>query len=297
MRSPQPTYLSLFSGIGGLDLGLDRAGFRCVGQVEQNPFCQRVLAKHWPEVPRHDDVRTAVDWWLGAARPAVDGVVGGPPCPGHSVAGKQLGTADPRWGWPPFRDVLKAVEAPWALIENVPNLTRTGLRDILIDLAALGFDAWWGRVPAAALGAPHLRRRLFLLAAHPDRVQLRQQPGWGRGARRTGPTVAGHDGATWTLADARGVDGRAWRPGRPALHGDPGDAQPPAGLDFGAGPGCPWPAEPAVGRVVDGLPTDVDEPLRALGNAVVPWVAEYVGLILRELLGTDTRPYPAGGES
>ncbi|HZO67895.1 MAG TPA: DNA cytosine methyltransferase, partial [Kribbellaceae bacterium] len=73
----RPTYLSLCSGIGGLDLGLDRAGWECVGQVELDPFCRQVLAKHWPEVPRHDDVRTAVEWWRSEPRPAVHAVVGG----------------------------------------------------------------------------------------------------------------------------------------------------------------------------------------------------------------------------
>src|SRR6266496_2413363 len=72
--------LSLFSGIGGLDLGLERAGMTVAGQVEIDPWCQRVLAKHWPEVPRHDDVRTAMDWWRGESRPAVHVVAGGPPC-------------------------------------------------------------------------------------------------------------------------------------------------------------------------------------------------------------------------
>ena len=90
--------LSLFAGIGGLDLGLERAGMTVVGQVEIEPFCQRVLAKHWPEVPRHDDVRTAVEWWMGGARPAVDVVCGGFPCQPFSVAGEGRGVADERWG-------------------------------------------------------------------------------------------------------------------------------------------------------------------------------------------------------
>jgi DNA (cytosine-5)-methyltransferase 1 len=279
--------LSLFSGIGGLELGLERAGMTVVGQVEIDEFCRRVLAKHWPEVPRHDDVRTCVEWWLGAARPPVHLLAGGPPCQGHSVAGKQRGTADERWGWPLFRDVAAALRPPWLLVENVPNLTRTGLRDILVDLADLGFDAWRGRVPAAAVGAPHLRWRLFVVAAHPDRVQLRDEPGWSGWANWPGPTVVGHDGSTWALADPGSS------PGRPAA----GDADERAGgeallagaPEFGRcrrpllGPA--WAAEPGVGRVVDGPAGDLDEArLTALGNAVVPQVAEHIG---RLILSTD----------
>ena len=90
--------LSLFSGIGGLDLGLERAGMTVVGQVEIDPWCRKVLAKHWPEVPRHDDVRTAAGWWGG--RRAPDLVCGGFPCQPVSYAGLGLAQSDPRWLWP-----------------------------------------------------------------------------------------------------------------------------------------------------------------------------------------------------
>jgi DNA (cytosine-5)-methyltransferase 1 len=84
-------FLSLFSGIGGLDLGLERAGMACVGQVEIDDYCQRVLAKHWPEVPRHDDVRTCIDWWRAQPRPPADLICGGFPCQDISVAGRGAG--------------------------------------------------------------------------------------------------------------------------------------------------------------------------------------------------------------
>jgi DNA (cytosine-5)-methyltransferase 1 len=110
--------LSLFAGIGGLELGLERAGMTTVGQVELDPYCQRVLARHWPEVPRHDDVRTAAVWWLGAPRPRVDVVCGGFPCQPFSVAGRQLGTADERWGWPWMADVIRTVRPRYVLRAN-----------------------------------------------------------------------------------------------------------------------------------------------------------------------------------
>jgi DNA (cytosine-5)-methyltransferase 1 len=102
--------LSLFAGIGGIELGLERAGMTTVGQVEINPYCRRVLARHWPEVPRHEDVRTAVEWWQSTERPPVDVVCGGFPCQPFSHAGKQLGTADERWGWPWMADVCRPEE-------------------------------------------------------------------------------------------------------------------------------------------------------------------------------------------
>ena len=237
--------LSLFSGIGGLELGLERSGMTVVGQVEIDPFCRSVLAKHWPEVPRHDDVRTAVEWWQSEPRPAVDLVCGGFPCQGHSVAGRRRGTGDERWGWPWYRAVVEALDPSWILVENVPNLVGTGLLDVLEDIAALGFDAWWGSVPAAAVGAPHLRWRLFVIAANSDRVQLRHQPGWVGGADGEGPTVVGHDGATWALADTTGSGGR-----------DPGP-----GLGW-SGPsivgGGWWATEPDVGRSLDGFSSWLD---------------------------------------
>lgn len=275
--------LSLFSGIGGLELGLERAGMNVVGQVEIDEFCRRVLAKHWPEVLRHDDVRTAPAWWANVVRPRVDGVVGGFPCQGHSVAGKQLGTADERWGWPWYRDVVAAVRPAWVLIENSPNLVRTGLVDVLRDLADLGFDAWWNRVPAAALGAPHLRWRLVLIAAHPARFELRHEPGWPGWTSGEGSPVTGDDGATWALADPHGVDGRQGWPWGPALHGDAGNVEPAPRLGLSANGSPQWAAEPDVARVVPGVSSELDRARRrALGNAVVPQVGEYIGRLIME---------------
>ena len=128
--------LSLFAGIGGLELGLERAGMTVVGQVEIDPYCRRVLAKHWPEVPRHDDVRTAVEWWRGGdPRPVVDLVCGGFPCQPVSVAGQRLAQADPRWLWPAFHTVVRGLRPRYVLVENVPGLLAAGMGDVLGDLA------------------------------------------------------------------------------------------------------------------------------------------------------------------
>lgn len=170
------TYLSLFSGIGGLDLGLDRAGMTCVGQVELDPWCRTVLDRHWPEVPKHDDVRTAVDWWTARPRPAVRLVAGGFPCQPFSRAGRRRGVGDPRWGWPWFRDVVRAVRPEYVLVENVPGLLddSDAFGWVLGDLAADGFDADWTVLSACAMGAPHTRERLFLLA-YPPRERVVQR--------------------------------------------------------------------------------------------------------------------------
>jgi DNA (cytosine-5)-methyltransferase 1 len=164
-------YLSLFSGIGGLDLGLDRAGMTCVGQVELDAGCRSVLERHWPEVPKHDDVRTASSWWAGQPRPSVRLVAGGFPCQPFSTAGLRNGTGDPRWGWPWLRTVVRAVRPEYVLVENVAALLddADAFGWMLGDLAEDGFDADWTVLSACALGAPHMRERLFLVA-HADRI-------------------------------------------------------------------------------------------------------------------------------
>jgi DNA (cytosine-5)-methyltransferase 1 len=237
-------YLSLFSGIGGLDLGLDRAGMTCVGQVERDPFRRQVLAEHWPEVPRHDDVRTFGHWWSSRPRPAVDAVAGGVPCQPFSGAGRQRGVADERWGWPWFLDALDTTGAPVALVENVPGLLQDeeAFGWILADLHERGFDAEWSVVSACSVGAPHRRRRLFV--------------------------VAFADGLAGQEARERMVFPEPAPPGRLDR-----------ALRLGGTAGRDWLAEPAVGRVADGIPDRVDR-LAALGDAVVPAVSEYVGRLI-----------------
>jgi DNA (cytosine-5)-methyltransferase 1 len=159
--------LSLFSGIGGLDLGLERAGMTVVGQVEIDSFCRSVLARHWPDVPLHDDVRTCVAWWRSEKRPDVDLVSAGFPCQPVSDTGYKLVAGDERWLWPATAIVVRALRPSWLLLENVRGLLHRGFHDVLADLARCGYDAEWDCVPASAFGAPHRRDRLFVVA-YPD---------------------------------------------------------------------------------------------------------------------------------
>lgn len=153
--------LSLFAGIGGLDLGLERAGMTVVGQVELNPFCRKVLAKNFPGVPQHDDVRTAIEWWQSEPRPPVRVVAGGFPCQPVSDAGLKLGAADERWLWPEMARVIEALRPEWVIWENVPGLLTRGLDVVHADLVRLGYRHRVGWASACAVGAPHARRRLF----------------------------------------------------------------------------------------------------------------------------------------
>ncbi len=152
-----PTFGSLFAGIGGIDLGLERAGWECRWQVEYDPFCQHVLAHHWPDVPRYGDIR-AVDWSM--VEP-VDLIAGGFPCQPFSNAGKRRGKDDERWLWPEFFRCVRALRPRFVLVENVPGFLQPhgGLGELLGDLASFGYDAEWDCIPAAAVGAPHRRDR------------------------------------------------------------------------------------------------------------------------------------------
>ena len=288
--------LSLFAGIGGLELGLEHAGMHVVGQVEIDPYCRRVLARHWPEVPRHDDVRTCVEWWRSEPRPIVDLICGGFPCQDISNAGRRAGIDGERSGlWTWMRDAIRELRPRYALLENVSAVLVRGLDVVAADLAAIGYDLQWDCIPAAAVGAPHRRDRWFGVA-YADGA--RPQGHWRSfpGARERAAAPSGT--APRTVANAT-VDGRGQRrPGRLAGDGQNRTAQRPETLADPDGSrrdgrsrvfrpgrrGQPadggwWAVEPDVGRVAHGIPARVDR-LRALGNAVVPQVAEHVGRLI-----------------
>lgn len=275
---------SLFSGIGGLELGLERAtGARTVWQVERDPFCLRVLARHWPHVERFTDVCTAT------ALSPVDIVCGGFPCQDISSAGKGAGLDGARSGlWREYRRIVDEVKPACVVVENVARLATKGLDRVIADLADLGYVGEWHMVSAASVGAPHLRNRIFIIATHPERVKLRQQQGWGSGSGGQGAPVAGQHGASWAVADANSplVERRRLSSG--------GDEEHPNADMAGDWWGC-RPAPPAVRRVDDGISVGVDGPrrrrppndkhrLHALGNAVVPQVAEVVGRRVAQIL-------------
>jgi len=165
-------FVSLFAGVGGFDLGFERLGWECIGQVEKDGKCNEVLAKNWPNVPRHNDVTTAIDWMKDAGlQGSVDVVCGGFPCQDVSVAGKRAGLAGERTGL--FWDALafaKAAQAKWIVLENVPGLLSSNQgRDFGVVITALA-DAGYGHVEWRVLdsqffGVPQRRRRVFIVAS------------------------------------------------------------------------------------------------------------------------------------
>jgi DNA (cytosine-5)-methyltransferase 1 len=264
------TFGSLFAGIGGMDLGLERAGMECRWQVEIDPFCRKVLAKHWPNVKRYEDIRT-VNW--GEVE-RVDLIAGGFPCQPFSSAGARRGTADARWLWPEFARAVRALRPRRVLVENVPGLLAAagGMGAVLGDLASSGYDTEWDCIPAAAVGAPHLRDRVWIVGyAHED-------------GEPVGAFDAEASGLSGMVADAASREGR--QDGQ-SLSGERGSGiscetkkRRPRGSGGGGGAaragGHWWATQPSVGRVADGVPDRMDR-LRGLGNAVVPQVAEFIG--------------------
>lgn len=270
---------SLFSGIGGLDLGLERAGMTVRWQVENDAYCQRVLAKHWPDVPRYGDIKELDPHALEP----VDLICGGFPCHDISQAGERRGITGERSGlWVEFARVVRHLRPRFVLVENVGDLAVRGLSTVLGDLAAIGYDAEWQSIPAAALGAPHRRERLFIVA-YPDSPSGRSTARNAESRVGRTPVLVGSaqpGGRSGDVPNANGQrlerSGVSQREGRPAVP----DSHWSRPRTFGQGPrpSGQWAPEPRLGRVVDGPPTELDRArLRALGNAVVPQVAEYVG--------------------
>jgi DNA (cytosine-5)-methyltransferase 1 len=205
---------SLFSGIGGLELGLEWAGVgRTAWQVEQDLFCQAVLAHHWPDAKRYNDVRE-----VGAHNlEPVDVICGGFPCQDISYAGKGAGLAGARSGlWYEFARIIGELGPQYVVVENVAALFTRGIDAVLGTLADLGFDAECSTVSAAAVGAPHRRERVFIVAYRNGwRREWERQPITGVVRSASGDVVDGcgagvlGTGAGQGLADAQRAERRA----------------------------------------------------------------------------------------
>lgn len=250
-------YGSLFAGIGGIDLGLERAGMECTWQVEIDPFCQKVLQKHWPNIKRYSDVREVGKHNLEP----VDLVAGGFPCQDVSLAGLRKGLEGKRSTlWSEFFRIVCDLQPRWVLAENVPGLLSSDngefIRVILRDLASISFDAEWNVLPAAVFGAPHIRERVFIIA-YPKNDD-------GECRRPLIPTSA----ITRDLAiNINPFSKTDW-------NGTWIDRKDESSYirNF---------PEPIFYRMDDGVPNRVER-LRATGNAVVPQVAEWIGRRIME---------------
>jgi DNA (cytosine-5)-methyltransferase 1 len=268
------TFGSLFAGIGGFDLGFERAGMECIWQVEINDYAQKVLAKHWPKVHREADIKTVGKHNLEY----VDVICGGFPCQDISYAGRGAGLDGERSGL--FFEAIRVVrelQPRVVVLENVAALLTRGLDRVLGTLAEIGYDAEWHCIPAAYVGAPHIRDRVFIVAN--ARCELREsRPSEGSASNapaKRGSTSNEHQRCSEDVADAN-RKGLEKRQGQNAIGtGQNGRTE--------LGRSEWWAVEPDVGRVAHGIPARVDR-LRGLGNAVVPQVAELVGRWLIEKL-------------
>ncbi len=152
-------HLDLFSGIGGFALAARWVGWETVGFCEIDPYCQKVLRKHWPDVPIHEDIRELDGRTVGH----VDIITGGYPCQPFSVAGKRRGKADDRHLWPEFARLIREIRPYWVIGENVAGHINMGLDDVLADLEGLGYTWEAFVIPAVAVNAPHRRDRCWIV--------------------------------------------------------------------------------------------------------------------------------------
>jgi DNA (cytosine-5)-methyltransferase 1 len=290
---------SLFSGIGGFDLGLERAGMKVIWQSEIDEFASKVLKKHWPDVPNLGDI-TKVDW-TNIERPDV--ICGGYPCQPFSTAGKRGGATDPRHLWPAMFNAICLLRPRYALMENVRGHLSLGFGRVLGDLAEIGYDAEWQVIPAAAVGAPHKRDRVFIVANTDSRRRKQCEPkteslsGISSSSKRIGTNVADTNGKrlegsrseqqatrvareSKEMADTNGAGGWGFgslQHGRENVFRKSDQLRGKNGFTSGSW----WEVEPNVGRVANGVSNRVDR-LKGLGNAIVPQVAELVGALVVE---------------
>ena len=299
------THLSLFSGIGGLDLAAEWAGFQTVGQCEWADYPTKILEQHWPMCPKWRDIRTLTgdDFFARTGRRTVDVISGGFPCQPFSVAGKQKGKGDDRYLWPEMRRVISELAPRFVVGENVPGILRIAASDVVEDLERLGYQTVLFDFEAAAVGAFHRRERVAFVA-------YRDNDGPSASQERGSADAGSDDCKTWanqagkserlrksfdheTLANTNCIGLQGHRACRECVSGTSAKERPASGSGYVCNsssegfsqrtnqtmerpetlqePKRPmrWPAEPNVGRVAHGVPNRVDR-IKCLGNAVVP---------------------------
>ena len=306
--------LDLFSGIGGFSLGLESVGMETVAFCEMDAFCQKVLKKHWPNVPIHSDIKELDG---NEYRGAVELICGGFPCQPFSVAGEQRGAEDDRALWPEMLRVIREVQPTWVIGENVSGIINMELDNVLSDLEAEGYAAQTFVLPACSVDAKHRRDRVWIVAhanrqGEPDeseRVAERERvlahpSGQSRRSRRVHPE-SGDQG--WGTSEARGESISAWSQMADSHYptessenvADSINERSQGGIYRREGQGredklghtgCSsstygqprkniWLPEPPVGRVANGVP-DRTHRLKGLGNAVVPPLVAEIGRIV-----------------
>lgn len=288
------THMSLFSGIGGLDLAAEWAGFTTVGQCEFADYPTKVLEKHWPDVPRWRDIRTLTkeSFYERTGLRAVDVISGGFPCQPFSVAGKQKGKGDDRYLWPEMLRVITELRPRCVVGENVPGIIKIAAGQVVKDLERAGYHVVVFNFEAAAVGAWNRRSRVFFTGLADvadtdggwlhDSIRKEDQP-----ARSRENDIYEQSGRTWGGEQSAGArvspDERAVADALRIQR--TGDARRGEWQELADGR-C-WAAEPDVGRVAHGVPARVDR-LKCLGNAVVPQQAYPIFKALMEELNRWT---------
>lgn len=296
------THLSLFSGIGGLDLAAEWAGFTTVGQCEFADYQTKVLEKHWPDVPRWRDIRTLTkeSFYERTGLRTVDVISGGFPCQPFSVAGKQKGKEDDRYLWPEMLRVIRELRPRCVVGENVPGIIKIAAGQVVKDLERAGYHVVVFNFEAAAVGAWHRRSRVFFtgIAENVENAGCcgrREPENVCKQPRRTefigtGKTLSDLESERQQRERTCGeqISRTRFDEKQPERHSDvynavrgrcTGDARREQSQKFADG--RYWATEPDVGRVANGIPHRVDR-LKCLGNAVVPQQAYPIFKALRE---------------